>query len=74
VVFLIRRRGEHFAARRISAVAIYPCEGARDPEAEEALARALEAGGAERVRHLCRHQLPAEQCWLEGDGWCLAYA
>jgi protein-L-isoaspartate(D-aspartate) O-methyltransferase len=75
VVFLIRRRGEQFAARRISAVAIYPCEGARDPAAEQALARALKAGGAERVRHLYRHnELPAEQCWLQGDGWCLAYA
>jgi protein-L-isoaspartate(D-aspartate) O-methyltransferase len=74
VVFLMRRRGERFAARRISAVAIYPCQGARDPEAEEALARALKAGGAERVRHLYRHQLPGEQCWLQGDGWCLAYA
>jgi protein-L-isoaspartate(D-aspartate) O-methyltransferase len=79
VVFLIRRRGEHFAARRISAVAIYPCQGARDPEAEEALARALAAGGAERVRHLYLHQLPnlhqlpTEECWLQGDGWCLAY-
>jgi protein-L-isoaspartate(D-aspartate) O-methyltransferase len=75
VVFLIRRRGEHFAARRISPVAIYPCQGARNRAAERALARALKAGGAERVRHLLRHnELPAEQCWLQGDGWCLAYA
>jgi protein-L-isoaspartate(D-aspartate) O-methyltransferase len=74
VVFLLRRRGERFAARRISWVAIYPCEGARDRAAERALARALKAGGAERVRHLYRHQRPADQCWLQGDGWCLAYA
>lgn len=74
VVFLLRRRGERFAARRISWVAIYPCEGARDRAAERALARALKAGGAERVRHLYRYQLPAEECWLQGDGWCLAYA
>jgi protein-L-isoaspartate(D-aspartate) O-methyltransferase len=75
VVFLIQRRGQHFTARRISAVAIYPCQGARDRAAERALARALKAGGAERVRHLYRHnELPAEQCWLQGDGWCLAYA
>jgi protein-L-isoaspartate(D-aspartate) O-methyltransferase len=74
VVFLIRRRGEQFAAHRISAVAIYPCQGARD-RAERALARSLKIGGAERVRHLYRHrELPAEQCWLQGDGWCLAYA
>jgi protein-L-isoaspartate(D-aspartate) O-methyltransferase len=74
VVFLIWRRGEHFAARRISPVAIYPCQGARNRAAERALARALKAGGAERVRQLYRHQLPAEQCWLQGEDWCLAYA
>jgi protein-L-isoaspartate(D-aspartate) O-methyltransferase len=74
VVFLIRRRGDHFSARRISAVAIYPCQGARNRTAERALARALKAGGAERVRQLFRHnELPAERCWLQGEGWCLAY-
>jgi protein-L-isoaspartate(D-aspartate) O-methyltransferase len=74
-VFLLRRRGERFAARRISWVAIYPCEGARDRAAERALARALKAGGAERVRRLYRHnRLSPERCWLQGDGWCLAYA
>jgi protein-L-isoaspartate(D-aspartate) O-methyltransferase len=73
VVFLIHRRGEDFAARRISAVAIYPCKGARDRAGEQALARALRAGGAERVRHLYRYHLPAEECWLRGDGWCLAF-
>ena len=74
VVFLIRRRGEDFTARMISQVAIYPCEGARKPAAERALARALKTGGAEHVRHLYRHdRLPEELCWLKGDGWCLAY-
>jgi protein-L-isoaspartate(D-aspartate) O-methyltransferase len=75
VVFLIRRRGQRFAAQRISAVAIYPCEGARARTAERALARALKGGGAERVRHLHRHnRIPPERCWLQGEGWCLAYA
>jgi protein-L-isoaspartate(D-aspartate) O-methyltransferase len=73
-VFLIRRKGETFSARRISFVAIYPCEGARDAAAEHALADALKAGGAERVHHLHRHnEVPQEQCWLRGEGWCLAY-
>ncbi len=73
-VFLIRRCGEAFSARRISFVAIYPCEGARDPAAEQALAQAFKAGGAERVRHLYRHdRVPDERCWLKGEGWCLAY-
>lgn len=74
VVFLIRRRGAQLTARAISEVAIFPCEGARDEAAELALAEALEAGGAERVRHLHRHtQVAEEHCWLRGDGWCLAY-
>lgn len=73
-VFLIRRRGEQLAARWISPVAIFPCHGARDPAAEQALAQALETGGAERVRHLYRHnEVPEERCWLQGEGWCLAY-
>jgi protein-L-isoaspartate(D-aspartate) O-methyltransferase len=73
VVFLIHRQGEAFAARRISQVAIYPCAGAREPAAEQALALALAAGGADRVRHLYRHdQVPDARCWLKGEGWCLA--
>ena len=73
-VFRIRRRGEQLAARWISPVAIFPCHGARDPAAEQALAHALASGGAERVRHLYRHsEVPEERCWLRGEGWCLAY-
>jgi protein-L-isoaspartate(D-aspartate) O-methyltransferase len=74
VVFRIRRRGADFSARSISQVAIYPCEGARDLAAQRALARALKAGGVERVRHLVRHgRVPEQRRWLKGDGWTLAY-
>jgi protein-L-isoaspartate(D-aspartate) O-methyltransferase len=73
-VFRIERRGGEFLAKRISGVAIFKCEGARDPESERALAIALEKGGWESVTRLHRRDdLPEEDCWLRGSGWCLAY-
>lgn len=73
-VFRIERQGGDFLARRISAVAIFPCEGARDEALEKALSAAFENGGAESVTRLYRRDdVPAEQCWLRGSGWCLAY-
>ena len=48
-VFRIERRGNEFLAKWISAVAIFPCEGARDAECERALAAAFEKGGWDRV-------------------------
>ena len=74
-VFGIRRRGNEFLAKWLSAVAIFPCVGARDAESERALATAFEKGGWERVTRLYRRgDLPDEQCWLKGPDWCLAYA
>ncbi|KMO21060.1 protein-L-isoaspartate O-methyltransferase family protein [Methylobacterium platani] len=74
-IFLIEREAEdRYAARCLSPTLIYPCAGARDPEAERALGRALAAGGQEAVRRLCRGDaLPEAGCWLRGPGWCLAY-
>jgi protein-L-isoaspartate(D-aspartate) O-methyltransferase len=73
-VFRIERRGENFAARRISAVAIFPCEGMRDPAAAAGLAAAFEKGRAREVTRLYRRDdLPEEDCWVRGQGWCLAY-
>jgi protein-L-isoaspartate(D-aspartate) O-methyltransferase len=73
-VFRIERRGDDFLARRISGVAIFPCEGGRDEASEQALAAAFDKGGAERVTRLYRRDdLPDEQCWLRAPGWCLAY-
>jgi protein-L-isoaspartate(D-aspartate) O-methyltransferase len=73
-VFRIARRGNDFLAQRISAVAIFPCEGMRDAESEAALAAAFEKGRAQEVTRLYRHDdLPEENCWLRGMGWCLAY-
>ena len=73
-VFRIERRGPEFFARRISGVAIFPCEGGRDEASEQALAAAFDKGGAERVTRLYRRDdLPEDQCWLRAPGWCLAY-
>jgi len=68
-VFRIERRGEEFLAQRVSSVAIFPCDGARDAASEAALAAAFDGGGAERVTRLYRRDdLPEEECWL-----CLLY-
>jgi protein-L-isoaspartate(D-aspartate) O-methyltransferase len=74
-VFRIIRNNDGFLARWISGVAIYPCEGMRDPVSERALAAAFEGGGWERVTRLVRRDdLPAAECWLKGPGWCLTYS
>jgi protein-L-isoaspartate(D-aspartate) O-methyltransferase len=73
-VFRIERHGPEFLARRISGVAIFPCEGGRDEAGERALGAAFDKGGAERVTRLYRRDdLPEDQCWLRAPGWCLAY-
>ncbi len=74
-VFRVESRGDELLAKWISAVAIFPCEGARDAESERALAAAFEKGGWERVTPRYRRgDLPDEQCWLNAPDWALAYA
>ncbi len=73
-VFRITRHGEDFLAARISAVAIFPCAGMRDAVSEAALDAAFEKGRAQDVRRLYRREdVPEEDRWLRGQGWCLAY-
>jgi protein-L-isoaspartate(D-aspartate) O-methyltransferase len=73
-VFRIERRGDDFFARRISGVVIFPCEGMRDSKTEAALATAFETGRAQEVTRLYRRDdIPDEDCWVRGTGWCLAY-
>lgn len=73
-VFRIERHGDEFAARRVSAVAIFPCEGMRDPQSGAALAAALQKGDGRMVTRLYRRgDLPEERCWLRGPDWALAY-
>jgi protein-L-isoaspartate(D-aspartate) O-methyltransferase len=73
-VFRIVRGGDDFHAQRISGVAIFPCEGMRDAAAEAALEAAFDNGRAAEVTRLYRRDdRPADDCWVRGAGWCLAY-
>jgi len=72
--FKIQRRGASFEARALLPTAIIPAEGIRDPSAEAALAAAFAKGGWGKVTRLVRgdEAVPEDQCWVRGDGWCLA--
>ncbi len=67
------RASRRFSAAAVSAVGIYPCAGARTPDAERRLGRALGEGGQRFVRslRLDPHQRDAS-CWLHGDDHCLS--
>jgi protein-L-isoaspartate(D-aspartate) O-methyltransferase len=74
--FMLRldRHGEELAARSVGRVAFYPCIGARSPEGEANLRRALgDTAGQDALRCLRRDPHDKdESCWLHGDGWCLS--
>ena len=72
--FRIQRRGTSFEARALLPTAIIPAEGIRDPSAEGRLAAAFSKGGWGKVTRLVRGDdaVPEDQCWLRGEGWCLA--
>ena len=73
-VFRIERRGSEFLARGMCPVAFIPCESMRDQASEAALAAAFKTGGWRRVtRFYRREDVPEQDCWLRGAGWCLAY-
>ena len=73
-VFCIERRGADFLTRGVSGVAIFPCQGGRDEASTAALAAAFDKGGWQNVTRLYRRDdLPAERCWVQAAGWCLAY-
>ncbi|HEX6442093.1 MAG TPA: rRNA adenine N-6-methyltransferase family protein [Stellaceae bacterium] len=73
-VFRITRQGQDFLAARISAVGIFPCVGMRDAQSEAALAAAFQKGRVQEVTRLYRRDdVPEEDCWVRGKGWCLAY-
>jgi protein-L-isoaspartate(D-aspartate) O-methyltransferase len=72
--FRIQRHGTDFEARALTSIAIIPAEGARDSEAEAALAEAFVKGGWDTVRRLVRGgDVAEERCWVRGRGWCLTY-
>jgi protein-L-isoaspartate(D-aspartate) O-methyltransferase len=73
-VFRIEQRSGDYLAKWISPVAIFPCAGSREAVSEEALASALEKGGMQDVSRLYRSgSIPKEDCWLQGNDWCLAF-
>jgi protein-L-isoaspartate(D-aspartate) O-methyltransferase len=73
-VFRIERRASDYLARCISSVAVFPCVGGREAEAEAALVAAFEKGSPQDVSRLYRNvEIPDERCWLRGQSWCLAY-
>lgn len=75
VIFGIRRRAERYFVAVLSPVMIYQCAGARDPQSAAALAEALKNHGERAVTRLYRGaSLPAENIWLRGDTWCLAFS
>ena len=73
--FLIERQRDAYLASWISRIFIYRCVGGRDDPSEGALTKSLKAyAEAKRVTKLYRgDDIPDEDCWLRGDGWCLAY-
>lgn len=74
-VFRIERLAKPgaYAAAAVSGVSIYPCAGARTPQAARSLTRALGEGGQNFVRSLRRDpHTPDATCWLHGDTYCLS--
>jgi protein-L-isoaspartate(D-aspartate) O-methyltransferase len=60
-------------ARFVGPVGIYPCIGARSRSAEVRLKKALDGGGAEKVRSLRLDSHKQDRsCWLHAPGICLA--
>ena len=73
-VLRIVREADAFSAKWISSVAIIPCAGSRDAKSERALAAAFAKGRLNEITRLYRTaDIPDEDCWLRGEGWCLAY-
>jgi protein-L-isoaspartate(D-aspartate) O-methyltransferase len=73
-VFRIERKAADFHACWICPAAYILAEGVRDKISEAALANAFRKGDGQKVTRLYRSdEIPAERCWLQGNGWCLAY-
>jgi len=72
-MLLVTRHSDHFAARFTSPVGIFHCAGARTTDGDDRLRQAYLRGGQDRVRRLRRDEhLPAPQCWLHADRFCLS--
>ena len=78
ILLLLTRDGERVRAASLGACGFYPCRGARDPEEEAALGRALRAsdGKAPPLAELRRGTPPegCERVWYAGRGFWLSTA
>jgi protein-L-isoaspartate(D-aspartate) O-methyltransferase len=74
VVVKIVRGVRGYDARVLTSVAIFPCLGAVDTDADEYLARAFaRLERSDQVRGLRRDaHAAADSCWVHGKGYCLS--
>lgn len=73
MMLLTRIRENSFAARLLCGVAFIDFSGARDPEVNNLLSRALRRDQGAPVKSLrCDSHEKEESCWLHGKGWCFS--
>ena len=74
-MFRIDREERGFAARFLSYFAVFPCIGALDEDADQALVRAFDGGRLQEIRCFRRdvHDA-ASSCLLHGRGYCFSSA
>src|SRR6185437_10063312 len=72
IMLPVTRLESGYAARFTSPVGIFHCEGARSPDGETLLSRALAGGNTASVTRLRRdvHE-PGPNCWLHMPEFCL---
>ena len=71
-MLLVKRTPGDWPARFVSPVGIFHCSGARDPEEEQDLQKAFNAGEWPSVRALRFDAHPRDEaCWLHGSRYCL---
>ena len=74
-MLVVTRRNNGYAAEFLGRVKFVPCVAEATKEFNQALNRAFENGGWERVRALRRApEVPDETCWLAGEDWWLSTA
>ena len=75
VMLKIIRRPNGYATQLVSFVAIYSATGARDPQREPVLGKALATGALMKVKSVRRDEHGVESsCVVHGDDVCLSMA
>jgi protein-L-isoaspartate(D-aspartate) O-methyltransferase len=73
MMLLARKCEESFAARLLCGVAFIDFSGARDPEVNSQLSKALRRDQGAPVQSLrCDSHEKEASCWLHGEGWCFS--